>query len=45
MSALLTTKTSAISRMPALIICTLSPRFGVKTTTVVSATAATSSSD
>ncbi len=36
---------SAISRIPALIICTLSPRFGVRTTTVVSATAATSSSD
>src|SRR4029077_4309857 len=34
-SALLTTKTSAISRMPALIICTLSPRLGVSTTTVV----------
>src|SRR5207249_6345224 len=34
-----------ISRIPALIICTPSPRFGVSTTTVVSATAATSSSD
>ena len=44
-SALLTTKTSAISMMPALIICTPSPRPGVSTTAVVSATAATSSSD
>ena len=44
-SALFTTNTSAISMMPALIICTPSPSPGVSTTTVVSAIAATSSSD
>src|SRR5258708_3621247 len=45
MSALLTTKMSAISRMPALMICTESPLAGVVTTTVVSAVCITSSSD
>ena len=44
-SALFTTKTSAISMIPALIIWTPSPSPGVRTTSVVSAIAATSSSD
>jgi hypothetical protein len=45
MSALLTTKMSAISMIPALMICTESPAAGVVTTTVVSAVCITSSSD
>ena len=42
---MLTTKMSAISRMPALMIWTASPLAGVVTTTVVSAVSMTSSSD
>ncbi len=44
-SALLTTSTSAISRMPALAACTSSPSPGGHTTIVVSASVATSTSD
>src|SRR6266550_4042964 len=43
-SALLTTKTSATSRIPAFAICTASPRPGASRTTVVSVAAATSTS-
>ena len=43
-SALLTAKMSAISRIPALIACTSSPRPGASTTTVVWAVLATSTS-